>query len=87
MSSLRETLHGSEEKKKKLHFRESAISVAFYGNYYIFLLYFIAYLDSMINLLFIIGIIRNIMSPVDITFKKYLEEVKIAIKTSPNNIT
>jgi len=27
-------------KEKKLHFRESAISVAFYGNYYIFFVVF-----------------------------------------------
>jgi len=47
-----------------------------------FLLYFIAYLD-MINLLFIYtGAIRNIMSLVDVTFKKYSEEIKIAIKNA-----
>jgi len=48
-----------------------------------FLLYFIEYLDSMINLLFInTGAIKNIMSLVDITFKKYSEEIKIAIKNA-----
>jgi len=29
-----------QEKEKKLRFRESAISVAFYGNYYIFFVVF-----------------------------------------------
>ncbi|XP_025262913.1 uncharacterized protein LOC112637399 [Camponotus floridanus] len=45
-------------KAEKLHFRESAISVAFYGA------------------------TKNIASLVDVTLKKYSEEIKIAIKNA-----